>query len=83
MYQDSVASIQERVYTEGYYAMQWEHVLKKLNITTLEVEKKTLSDRTLVLLCHYFWEALPDTMTIRNSLFFDICDIAEHIFDEV
>ena len=83
MFQDSVAEIQRRVYAEGYYPMQWEQVLNKLKITSSEVEKKSLSDRTLVLLTHYFWEALPDSPSIRTPLFFDICDIAEHFFDEL
>jgi hypothetical protein len=50
-------------------------------MTTATIEQYEHEDIDLVQLVNTFWELLPDKGYIRTGPFFEVCDIAEHIWD--
>lgn len=78
--QEKAVLIQERIFSEVYFTRLWEEVLIRYGVQKENLG--TLHDRDIVRLMHYFWVALPDSKSCRRGPFFQICDLAELIFDE-
>ena len=79
--QARVKALQARIFIEKYYDMKWHDQLAEQKITVEQVNDGKLSDRDLIMLVNDFWEALPDFGVIRSGPFFEICAIAEMMFD--
>lgn len=64
----------ESVYENDYYVGNLEYILDDSNIETA---------KDVILFWQRFWERLPDSGSIRRHPFYDICDIAENVFNPV
>lgn len=68
------AALVTKVYEYDYYVELFNRV------------RKHYADRKMSMCTPYFWNdfwlALPDSSAIRREPFFEICDLAERIFDE-
>jgi len=64
----------EKVYAYDYY------------VDIFKVVRKHYMDRRMSMYTPHFWNdfwlELPDSPAIRRAPFFEICDLAERIFDE-
>lgn len=80
--QNQMASLQKSILDEDYYSARYIHVVANQKMTVEGIANKEYTDPQLITLAHYFWEALPDSPQIRRGPFFQLCDIAERIFDE-
>lgn len=79
--QEKAAALQERIFVEDYYTYLWCETLNSMNLRATKVDNGEYEDKVLALLCHRFWEALPDTSTIRRGPFFALTDLAEQVLD--
>lgn len=77
-----MATLQALIVKENYFVVEYGIVLAKYGpdmvekINSLEVEDSMVID-----ICQDFWEALPDNKSIRRPPFFELCNIAEHLFN--
>lgn len=62
------------VYANDYYVRAFEHLLNGRTLASMSYAEH-------VMLWHLFWEALPDSRSIRRTPFWDVCNIAEYVFD--
>lgn len=76
-----VVALQNHIFKSKYYLDLWCTALIKSNMSVETINQHEHTARELVLLCNDFWESLPDTPAIRRAPFFELCDIAENIFD--
>lgn len=60
----------QRVIDEDYYSKILNHL----------EEPKT--DAEIINFWHNFWDYLPDSFSIQRGPFWEICDMAEKIFDD-
>lgn len=60
----------EKVIQEEYYT----NILRHL--------KQPTSDGEIINFWHNFWDYLPDSPSIQREPFWEICDMAEKIFDD-
>jgi len=79
--QEKVKAIQARVFAEAWFVRLWNDTLISRKMVPSGIDEGKYSDKQLVLFCHFMWEALPDDRSCRTGPFFQLCDIAEHIFD--
>lgn len=79
--QDKVIKLQGRIYRESYYERLWDKALMRFGMSVASIDQHEHADKQLVQLVDYFWQLLPDSAEVRHGPFFDVCDIAEHIFD--
>ena len=79
--QEQTKAVQARIFAETYYNRLWCEVLINEKMRPSGIDTFQYDDKRLVLACHYFWEALPDSPEIRRVPFFTICDIAQNVFD--
>ena len=70
--------LQRMIIDEQYYVQLWRGLLVAHNISETMIDYH--SDHELILLCQAMWEALPDSLDIRRRPFYQLCNIAEHIF---
>lgn len=77
--QTKVIKLQRMIIDEQYYVQLWRGLLVARNISETMIGYH--SDHELILLCQAMWEALPDSPDIRRHPFFQLCNIAEHIFN--
>lgn len=78
--QQAVIHLQARIFKEKYFVDLWLEALKENNASTATIDQREEDPNKMVLLCHEFWEALPDSPSIRTGPFFDLCNIAENVF---
>lgn len=78
---NQVFELQKQIFKEQYYVSRWLAALAFHEMSTATIDQHEHSDQELVLLCHDFWDALPDSKEIRREPFFLLCDIAEHVLD--
>lgn len=71
-----------RIYNEEYYVIIFESLLQKFNWTKEAFADSATSPSDIITFWNDFWFLLPDSPVIHCPLFYDICDIAEHIFDD-
>lgn len=79
--QQKMAIVQSLIFSEDYFVERYAYILNQRQLSAESVENYKYDDKTLVELAHYFWESLPDTGRIRRVPFYDLCDVAENIFD--
>lgn len=79
--QDRAVALQNRILAEMYFDDLWLVKLKEHNMTATGVDECEYADRDLIFLCHWFWEDLPDTPSIRRGPFLELCEIAELVID--
>lgn len=70
-----IDSVIRAIYDEGYYVELWERVYRR---RTAPLD--TLSPCEAYKVFNDFWEALPDTRSIRHGPFYAVCDMAEKYF---
>lgn len=63
----------DKVFAYDYYV----HIFQKLDLEYIDQKK----DQQTAEFWNDFWIYLPDHPAIRREPFFDICDIAERIYD--
>ncbi len=80
--QGQVRDLQARIFDERYFEPLWLLALSKSGCSFEDVALCRCDDVTLVRLCNMMWFALPDDGSIRRGPFFQLCDVAEHIFDD-
>lgn len=73
------AQVLDEVLASSYYVSRLEALRARRKLTYEDL--RTGQDKDLILFWHLFWECLPDSPSIRQPVFFKICDIAESIFD--
>lgn len=69
------------VYKEKYFVVEFEAALADHKMTVANANDCEYTDNQIVNMCNDFWEGLPDSPAIRRPPFFQLCDIAENIFD--
>lgn len=80
-YLEKSIKLQKRILNEEYYIDRYIGCMKKHGFTTGSV---ILKEHTKIAMCNMwndFWFALPDSPVIRQGPFFDLCDLAEEIFE--
>jgi len=80
--QQDTAEVQKAIFEQQYYVQLYNSVLTRAGMTAGGVEAGEYSDSKLVNMANDFWFALPDSPAIRRAPFFQLCNIAEHCFDE-
>lgn len=80
--QQAMIDLQKQIYDNDYFLSTYDKVVKQNNMSHLWIEKGRYPDEVIVMFCNNFWLALPDSPSIRRQPFFDLCDIAEHCFDD-
>lgn len=70
------------VNSEHYYPQLFSNAMLEHNMDPDGVNNFEYDDKKIVLMINDFWEALPDSPSIRRPPFFQVCDIAENIFEE-
>lgn len=76
-------AVQFAVFANDYYTSIYLSALGKHGMSVDSVKAGRHSDAEIVRVANTFWEWLPDTSAIRREPFFALCDIAEHVFDEL
>lgn len=70
-----VQSVIDAIWRAEYYLPQWDAVRHTTALSGMVLEEmlKPFQD---------FWDALPDSKSVRRAPFFDVCDLAEaYCFD--
>lgn len=80
--QQAMIDLQQRILNSNYYLRLYEDCVRKAKMNFNGIINEEYSDEQIINLCNYFWLALPDSPSIRRQPFFDLCDIAEHCFDD-
>ena len=78
---DKMIEIVDDIHNNNYFEDLFDKCLDKLNMREAAIYNKHYTNQQLRTLCQTFWFALPDASHIRRAPFWDICDVAEMIFD--
>lgn len=78
---EAAKQIQLDVFAQDYYPDIYLDVLRKSKMTMKGIEQGEYRDKKLIDFMNDFWFALPNNSAIRRAPFWEICTIAEHIFD--
>lgn len=76
----ALAALEARIVREDYYHHLYIQCVERCSrgaSTLTEVSK-----RQAIQALNMFWMALPDSKLIRRGPFFDLCDLAEEIFED-
>lgn len=79
---ERVAALQKQILDQDYYVAEWLRCLNQKKMTPASVDRQEHDERKLVLVCNHFWMLLPENPAVRTGPFFELCSIAECIFDE-
>ncbi|WP_407306968.1 hypothetical protein [Acinetobacter sp.] len=66
---------------QHYYPQLFAEILVAHDMGPDGIASESYEDKKIIHMCHDFWEALPDSPSIRREPFFALCNIAERIFD--
>ena len=75
--------LQADIIKQNYYVPLYRDVISRHGVDLVDkINNQEVEDSKIIEICQDFWEALPDSPSIRCAPFFDLCNIAEHIFDD-
>ena len=76
-FKDRSVVAQTQIFSTDFYSAKYLACLKKLDMTSIDVEKKNYTPEKLHTLWEEFWWQLPDSSSIRRDPFFLICELCE------
>jgi hypothetical protein len=75
--QQQMSHLQADIFLENYYVDLYHAVLRTNKMCDQGIQYGIYSDESIVDMCNDFWEALPDSMSIRRHPFYLLCDLCE------
>lgn len=72
------AKLAAEIVQQDYYVATFTQVASSMQITNIASTPRA----ELIQFWNAFWEALPDSSSIRRPPFFRVCDLAELIFED-
>jgi hypothetical protein len=81
-YKTSSSILMNWIYNDQYYSHLLDKALIRHNMSTASIDQHEFSERELCRMWNTFWVALPDSPHVRTGPFFEVCRLAEGIFND-
>lgn len=74
-------ALHNRIFETDYYVDLYAVILAENEMSTVNFSTEDYSDAELITMWNDFWAALPEDKAIRREPFFELCNLAEEIYN--